>query len=143
VDNSSFGKKNSIKIVSGEKGNSNRSTDFGNNSNDINPNDIATINILKGAGTTSLYGSRAANGVIIITTKKWKSGKLNIDLNSSATLSSVLMTPNLQDEFGQGWSGNFSFIENGSWGPRLTGEDRLWGNIIDNQQLVKPFEAQK
>jgi TonB-linked SusC/RagA family outer membrane protein len=132
IDNGTFG-SSSI----------NRSTDFGNNANDINPNDIESINILKGAGASSLYGSRAANGVILITTKKGKAGKVNVDFNSSATYSSLLMLPEFQNEFGQGWSGNFSFIENGSWGPRLTGENRLWGNVVDNKQLVKPFSAQK
>lgn len=132
IDNGTFG-SSSI----------NRSTDFGNNANDINPNDIESINILKGAGASSLYGSRAANGVILITTKKGKAGKVSVDFNSSATFSSLLMLPEFQNEFGQGWSGNFSFIENGSWGPRFNGENRLWGNVVDNKQLVKPYIAQK
>lgn len=134
VNNTSFGEKNDVLNT--------RSTDFGNNSNDINPNDIETIDILKGAGATSLYGSRAANGVIIITTKKGKSGTINVDFTSSATLSSVLFLPKLQNKFGQGWSGSFDSKENGSWGPRFTGENRLWGNVVDNSQLVKPFSAQ-
>src|SRR5690606_30894794 len=79
VNNSTFGRDES-----------NRSMDFGNNANDINPNDIESINVLKGAGATSLYGSRAANGVIVITTKKGQTGKLNVDVNSSATFSSIL-----------------------------------------------------
>ena len=120
-----------------------RSTDFGNNANDINPNDIENISVLKGASASSLYGSRAANGVILITTKKGKSGKLNVELNSSATYSSILMLPELQNTYGQGWNGVFSYIENGSWGPALNGENRLWGNVVDNSQLVKPFAAQK
>ena len=119
----------------------NRTTDFGNNANDINPNDIESINVLKGAGASSLYGSRAANGVILITTKKGKAGKFSVDFNTSATYSSLLMLPEFQNEFGQGWSGNFSFIENGSWGPKFNGENRLWGNIVDNKQLYKPYVA--
>lgn len=130
VNNSTFGRDRN-----------NRSMDFGNNANDINPNDIESINVLKGAGATSLYGSRAANGVIVITTKKGKAGKLNIDVNSSATFSSILHLPEFQNEFGQGWSGDFSYIENGSWGPKFTGQNRQWGNVVDNSQLVKPYVA--
>ena len=120
----------------------NRATDFGNNANDINPNDIETINILKGAAASNLYGSRAANGVIVITTKKGKAGKLNIDFNSSATLSSVLMTPTLQNVYGQGWSAEFVSEENGSWGPRMDGKLREWGNPVDNVRLKKAFAPQ-
>lgn len=121
----------------------NRTTDFGNNANDINPNDIESINVLKGAGASSLYGSRAANGVILITTKKGKAGKFSVDFNSSATYSSLLMVPETQNEFGQGWNGNFSFIENGSWGPKFTGANRLWGNVVNNKQLYKPYVGLK
>lgn len=122
---------------------STRSADFGNQANDINPDDIESINILKGAGATSLYGSRAANGVIVITTKKGKAGKIKVDLGTSATYSSILMLPKLQNTFGQGWSGVFSYIENGSWGPRFDGIDRLWGNVVNNQQQVKPWVGLK
>lgn len=130
VNNSTFGRTGT-----------NRSMDFGNNANDINPNDIESINILKGAGATSLYGSRAANGVIVITTKKGKLGKFSVDVNSSATFSSILMLPSFQNRFGQGWSGDFSLTENGSWGPKFNGIERAWGNVVDNSQLVKPFVA--
>ncbi len=121
----------------------NRSNDFGNNANDINPNDIESINILKGAAASNLYGSRAANGVILITTKSGKSGKFKVDFNTSATLSNILMTPTLQNVYGQGWSGAFDAHENGSWGPKMDGKTRLWGNIVDNSQLFKPFAPQK
>ncbi|GGG91661.1 SusC/RagA family TonB-linked outer membrane protein [Parapedobacter pyrenivorans] len=131
VNNSTFGEAEPV----------NRSTDFGNNANDINPADIESINVLKGAGATSLYGSRAANGVIVITTKKGKAGKISVDLNHSTTLSSILMLPRLQNTFGQGWSGIFDPIEQGSWGPRFDGANRLWGNTVDNARLVKPFVA--
>ncbi len=131
VNNSTFGEDEPI----------NRSTDFGNNANDINPADIESINILKGAGATSLYGSRAANGVILITTKKGKAGRVSVDLNHSTTLSSILMLPRLQNTFGQGWSGIFDPIEQGSWGARFDGANRLWGNTVDNARLVKPYVA--
>jgi TonB-linked SusC/RagA family outer membrane protein len=113
--------------------------DFGNNANDINPNDIEAISILKGAAATAIYGSRAASGVVLITTKKGKNGRLKVDVASSADFSKVAMLPTMQEQFGQGWGGTFILSENGSWGPRLTGEDRKWGATVDGVQLSKPF----
>jgi TonB-linked SusC/RagA family outer membrane protein len=122
----------------------NRTQDFGNRANDINPDDIESITILKGAAATSLYGSRAASGVILITTKKGQAGeKIRVDLASSATFTRPLFLPQLQNTFGQGWSGHFAFEENGSWGPRMDGKERLWGNIVDNSQQLKPFSPQE
>ncbi|HYF31574.1 MAG TPA: SusC/RagA family TonB-linked outer membrane protein [Chitinophagaceae bacterium] len=121
------------------KGTATPGYDFGNTANDINPNDIESISILKGAAATSLYGSRAANGVIIITTRKGRSGKLRVDVTSSAVFSKPGILPRLQKLFGQGWDGRFWASENGSWGPKLDGVDRLWGATVDNSQLIKPF----
>lgn len=120
-----------------------RSTDFGNNANDINPENIESVTILKGASATALYGSRAANGVVMITTKAGKAGKLKISYSGSFDISTPLRLPQLQNTFGQGWSGHFASNENGSWGPKMDGTVRPWGNIVDNQQLIKPFSAQK
>jgi TonB-linked SusC/RagA family outer membrane protein len=118
--------------------------DFGNRANDINPDDIAEMSILKGASASALYGSRAANGVIMITTKTGKNKeKVNISYNGSVTFTTPLRLPQMQNRFGQGWNNQFSYIENGSWGPKFDGVNRLWGNVVDNQQLYKPFEAQK
>lgn len=117
--------------------------DFGNNANDINPNDIEAISILKGAAATAIYGSRAASGVVLITTKKGRSGKLKVDIASSADYSRVAMLPTMQEQFGQGWGGTFILSENGSWGPRLTGENKKWGATVDGDQLSKPFSFVK
>lgn len=113
--------------------------DFGNGLNDLNPNDIDNINILKGAAATSLYGSRAANGVILITTKRGRGGKLTVDFSSSSVFSEVGKLPETQDVFGQGWDFQHLKEENGSWGPRMDGRDRLWGSVVDNSRLIKPF----
>ncbi|WP_439879668.1 SusC/RagA family TonB-linked outer membrane protein [Pontibacter sp. MBLB2868] len=122
----------------------NRTQDFGNRANDINPDDIASISILKGASATSLYGSRAANGVILITTKKGRaSEKVTVGYTTSTTFSAPLFLPQLQNTFGQGWSGEWISNENGSWGPKLHGKDRLWGNVVDNSQQLKPYAAQE
>lgn len=67
-------------------------------------------------------GSRAANGVVLITTKKGRSGKANIVLNSGATLDQAMVFPRLQNEYGQGAGGIFSSNTGNSWGPRATGQ---------------------
>ncbi len=81
--------------------------DFGNGANDINPNDIESITVLKGTAASSLYGSAAGNGAIMITTKRGKVGKINIDYAGSANFSKVGKLPTLQNKYGQGWNGNF------------------------------------
>jgi TonB-linked SusC/RagA family outer membrane protein len=122
----------------------NDAVDFGNRAADINPDDIESMSILKGASATGLYGSRASNGVIMITTKKGKAnGKLNISISSSFDVSQVANLPDLQNEFGQGWDAVWRNDENGSWGPRFDGKVRPWGYNVDNSQLIKPFVAQK
>jgi TonB-linked SusC/RagA family outer membrane protein len=114
--------------------------DYGTRSNDVNPNDIESMSILKGAAATALYGPRASNGVIMITTKKGKnSEKIAVEFNTSVSVSDVLRLPQMQNTFGQGWSGLFAYEENGSWGPKLTGEDRVWGNVVDDAQKLKAF----
>ncbi len=93
-----------------------RTVDFGNAASDINPDDIESISILKGAAATNLYGSRAANGVVIINTKSGKKNQdMQINFSSSLSLMDVGRLPYYQDKFGQGWSGHFAYEENGSW----------------------------
>jgi TonB-linked SusC/RagA family outer membrane protein len=113
--------------------------DFGNGANDLNPNDIESITVLKGTAASSLYGSAAGNGAIMITTKRGKSGKLHVEYAGSANFSKVGKLPDLEKTFGQGWNATFVLGENGSWGPRLDGKNRPWGSIVDNSQLIKPF----
>ena len=114
--------------------------------NNISPDDIASLTVLKGAAATALYGSRASNGVIIITTK---SGKKNSGKNYSVTYSgtveasSVSLLPEMQNKWGQGWNGNQTFIENGSWGPALDGSTQVYGPIWNNSQLIHTYSAKK
>ncbi|MFC0775890.1 SusC/RagA family TonB-linked outer membrane protein [Terrimonas alba] len=78
--------------------------DFGNNINDINPDDIESITVLKGPGATALYGSRASNGALIITTKSGskKNNGIGVTVNSNASINTVLHWPDYQYEYGQG-----------------------------------------
>lgn len=124
-------------------GTANENTDYGNGLNDLNPNDIESISVLKGTAASSLYGSQAGNGAVMITTKRGRSGKIKVDFSSSANFSEIGKLPDLQSTFGQGWGGTFVLPENGSWGPRLDGKDRAWGAIVDNSQLIKPFSFVK
>ena len=75
----------------------------------------------------------------MITTKRGRAGKLKVEYDGSANFSTVGKLPTYQSEFGQGWGGVFVLDENGSWGPRLDGKERLWGSVVDNSQLLKPF----
>ncbi len=117
------------------------SVDFGNAASDINPNDIESMSVLKGAAATSLYGSRAANGAIIITTKSGAKGApVQVNFSSSTSLEEVGRLPYYQGVYGQGWSGTYDSRENGSWGPKMDGTMRLTGNVVDNSQRLKPFK---
>ena len=77
--------------------------DYGNGASDLNPDDIESVSVLKGPAATALYGSRAANGAIIITTKSGlKSGGLRVTFNSNVTLEQAGFWPDFQEEYGSG-----------------------------------------
>ncbi|GAA4313351.1 SusC/RagA family TonB-linked outer membrane protein [Compostibacter hankyongensis] len=118
--------------------------DFGNRGNDINPTDIASVTVLKGPAAAALYGSRASNGAIIITTKRGTKGqkKNEVIVNSSVTFSNILKLPDYQNEYGQGWGG-VDPKENGSWGDKFDGQVREWGQEIDGVRQKKPYVALK
>jgi TonB-linked SusC/RagA family outer membrane protein len=90
---------------------------------DINQDDIESISVLKGPSAAVLYGSRASNGVILITTKKGKTAQKNaIQFSSNYQVESVNRTPEYQNEYAQGNNGVFSPTAQTSWGPRITGQ---------------------
>ena len=85
-------------------------------------------------------GSRAANGVVLITTKSGTSAKgMGIEYNGGLQGANILRLPEFQNEFGMGWDGTHTLIENGSWGPKFDGSMQLWGNIYNNSQKMKPY----
>ena len=88
----------------------------------INPDDIESINVLKGAAASVLYGTRAANGVILITTKKGGAGAISVDVNSGAQFDAPLTLPQLQNEYGQGNGGAFGAKASASWGPKMNNQ---------------------
>lgn len=108
--------------------------------------DIASMTILKGAAATALYGSRAANGVVLITTKTGKKGtdkNFTIEYSGDVQARQVSILPEFQNDFGQGWNGTQTFIENGSWGPKFDGSQQVYGPVWNNQELIHEYTAQK
>ena len=85
----------------------------------INPDDIESMNILKGANAAALYGSAAANGVVMITTKKGKEGKLDVNFTSNVTFENPLLTPRLQNAYGAEVTSGGLTLD--SWGAKLPG----------------------
>ena len=85
----------------------------------INPDDIESMNILKGANAAALYGSAAANGVVMITTKKGKEGKLDVNFTSNVTFENPLLTPRLQNAYGAEVTSGGLTLD--SWGTKLPG----------------------
>ncbi|SFS71999.1 TonB-linked outer membrane protein, SusC/RagA family [Zhouia amylolytica] len=109
--------------------------DRGDDLSDINPDDVASISVLKGAGAAAAYGSLGMNGVILITTKSGTKLKgIGISLNSSFAFTEAYLTPDLQNEYGTGAFGSFAPIAadgrpvldypySWSWGPRMEGQE--------------------
>ncbi len=139
---------------------------FSNRLGDINPEDIENFNVLKGAAATALYGLRAANGAIVITTKKGKIGKPKITFTASTSFRNLKTVPELQTTYREGWKGEprtlydpdsdtgffripptrTSFY---SWGPRYS--DDQWvdpkdpNNVVDlsDDRFYDPYELFK
>lgn len=103
--------------------------DGGDAMSNLNPDDIASINVLKGASAAALYGSMASNGVIMITTKKGREGSVRVDFASNITMETPLVKPELQDRYGAIVSG--TQLNNKSWGDKITGK-ALGANRMDD-----------
>ena len=129
-------------VVSGDH--LNNQFDFGNGANAVNPDDVENMTILKGAAATALYGSRAANGVILITTKTGKKNQgIGVEYNGGLQWESVLRLPQFQNDFGMGWYGDKTYDENGSWGPKFDGSLLRYGAVYDHSQKLKSYVAMK
>ncbi|MTI30043.1 SusC/RagA family TonB-linked outer membrane protein [Xanthovirga aplysinae] len=132
--------------------------DYGNLAADINPDDIESISVLKGAAASALYGSRAANGVILITTKKGASRKgVGVTINSGVTMSKINRNtlPSYQKEYGAGYAPEFTNSVDGvpvvntaddaSWGPKFDGQPVIHWDALDptssNFMETRPWSA--
>ena len=101
----------------------NPSADMGSGLQDINPEDVESMTVLKGASAAALYGSRAGNGVILITTKKGRQNPgLGITVNSTVAFTTEFTRPAMQSEYGQGTLGEYNNTSALSWGPKITGQ---------------------
>ncbi len=126
--------------------------DTGNRAQDINADDIESVTVLKGAAAAALYGQRARNGVIMITTKKGKKGKGVITFNSSLRFDTPARLPDYQNEYGPGTQGKYFYDASGEtrwpplngWGPRIEGQSVPdWKNdtvsLVAQPNNVKDF----
>ncbi|WP_346860562.1 SusC/RagA family TonB-linked outer membrane protein [uncultured Draconibacterium sp.] len=109
------------------------STISGGGLTDINPDDIESISVLKGPNAAALYGSRAGNGVLLVTTKKGAKGKgLGVTVNSNITFDTPMVLPEYQNQYGQGSQGNVpgnvDDLKNStsSWGQKLDGSQQMY-----------------
>lgn len=127
-----------------------RGSDFGNLAQDINPDDIESVTVLKGPSATALYGNRAAYGVILVTTKKGDKRKgIGISVNSSLAFDNVYLLPEYQNEYGGGYSEDYidwvdpkdgqtyktlNYGADESWGPKMDGTQyRPWWSFYDDE----------
>ncbi|MBL0259534.1 MAG: SusC/RagA family TonB-linked outer membrane protein [Saprospiraceae bacterium] len=151
----------------GKDGDRDNYVDFGNRANDLNPDDVESVTILKGPSATSLYGSRGGSGVILITTKKGKSndlGRPNVSLSTSYSSDNVYLIMKQQQQFGSGYQScggcgggiNIFMGENFAWGAPFDGRLIPWtaqpadedGNLLPlkngkYEQLVRPYSSVK
>lgn len=102
----------------------------------INPDDIESMNVLKGANAAALYGSRAANGVIMITTKKGKEGRIDVNFTSNITFDTPFLTPKIQNTYGASVDAS-GLISIDSWGGKIA--DRAAADLIVNAPMGKDF----
>ena len=101
----------------------NPSLDMGNGISDLNSEDIESLSVLKGPSAAALYGSRAGNGVILITTKTGKKQKgLGVTVTSSVGFESIFTKPKMQNDYGQGSNDVFDRLSGSSWGPKIAGQ---------------------
>ncbi|RFM27212.1 SusC/RagA family TonB-linked outer membrane protein [Deminuibacter soli] len=120
-------------------GSDNMPADYGSNFNDLNPDDIETVTILKGPGASALYGQRGANGAVIITTKSGGAKKrMNVNVNSNYSLEKPNRWPDLQYEYGQGLDGAAYY----SWGASAdgastSGTSSAYGPKFDGQKFFQ------
>jgi TonB-linked SusC/RagA family outer membrane protein len=144
IDGVIYDNSTSVTGNTGTDGSSRSNTTYSNRVMDINPEDIESLSVLKGAAAAALYGSRAADGVIIITTKKGAEGTVKVNVNSKVITSWANKLPEAQTAFGNGIytsNGVFNNItptqnaasvpQFNSWGQPITPADTLYDNIGD------------
>jgi ferric enterobactin receptor len=132
VDGVIYDNSTTVTGNTGTDGLSRSNTSYSDRVMDINPEDIESLSVLKGAAAAALYGSRAADGVVIITTKKGAEGTTRVDVASKVSSSWADKLPQVQSEFGNGiyaTNGVLNNISYNSWGPKIGSPDSVHDNI--------------
>lgn len=113
--------------------------DYGDGAFDINPDDVESINVLKGGPASALYGSRAVNGVIMIKTKSGKKGREEITVNTGVAFESINQIPKLQSLYGGGGSSEFETVNIGGKDYQIVdyATDESWGPRFNNQEVLQ------
>jgi TonB-linked SusC/RagA family outer membrane protein len=122
-------------------GSANSGWDFGSATNDLNPDDIESMTILKGPNAAALYGSRAANGVILIQTKRGRNtgGRARTEISTYYSFERPGILPDYQNKYGQGAGGSFAYVD-GAGGSGTDGLDQSWGPKTDGR-LICQFDS--
>ena len=115
---------------------------LGGDIQDFSPDDIASISVLKGGNAAALYGSRAQNGAIIITTKSGKTDTFDVNINSTVSFDTADILLEFQNQYGSGNSGTFTTFTTDSWGAKLGGSKAHWSNNPDLSGTSIPYVAQ-
>ena len=135
-----------VPITNANDGNSNTTTGISspNRAADINPDDIESINILKGAAGAVLYGNRGSNGVILITTKsgKARAGKPQITLSTQVAVDNALVLPDFQTVYAQGERGVYGEATPLSWGPKIQGQT-VYSNAAGKNVTLSVYDPRK
>lgn len=136
IDNSNNKSASDFRV---DAGGVRHAVDFGNAAADINPDDIESLTVLKGPNAASLYGSRAANGVVMIVTKSGKGKQRSgVSLNYGMSAERPVRLPDYQDEYGQGLNFKYAY-KDGNGGGVNDWEDKSWGPRLDSGYLTPQF----
>ncbi len=132
---------NSIINVTNDAAAGFQEVDFGNGGMEVNPDDIASVSVLKGPGAAALYGTRAANGVIVIETKNGSGKKgLGVSYNNSTYFERPFQLPQFQNKYGQGNSGNFEYVD-GLGGGINDAISYSYGPRLDQGTLIPQYDS--
>ncbi|MBF9220219.1 SusC/RagA family TonB-linked outer membrane protein [Hymenobacter ruricola] len=131
MDNSSFQESAAPGAGSQFNGLLGRSVGAANRAGDLNPEDIASITVLKGPAAAALYGLRAANGAVVITTKKGTSGTTTLNFRTQVSVDEVNRLPKMQDQYGQGTNGLYDATTRISFGPRFQPGQPVYDNLAN------------
>jgi ferric enterobactin receptor len=143
IDGIIYDNSTSVTGNSGTDGSTRSNTTYSNRVMDVNPEDIESLSVLKGAAAAALYGSRAADGVIIITTKKGAEGAVKVNVTSKVISSWANKLPEAQTQFANGsyaTNGVLNNITYNSWGLPVAATDTLYDNIGDFFQHGLTFD---